>query len=522
MLSIMIIDDEDLIRRGLEKIVSKLSEEYVVVGSFSNGFEASQELNRLTPDVVITDIKMPYMDGLQFIEELRHRLPDTRCLILSGYNDFDYARTAMQYGVKDYLIKPVDKEELIANLSQIHEDLKAAKQEKEKEQLLSKKAQMSDLLLREQLLRKLLGGEGREAKEGNAGMSAEGATPAAFEQSYAVLTVRASNQAMKEQILDWGRTMASQGIDSVAMEAQIVALIVPSEKEEELGKRAHGTALRLMNDLQFAAKGKFVAGISGGYIGSGTAASAYQEALALSYAGIYKREAFGFVTAKEGANVSVEPAFFTALMEGDFTHALERLDAEGIGAAVQRMFVEIERVRPPYAELVQFMANLLYTAVQKVDGLLDELVKLTPPGVGVYQSVADFFNLTELKERILHLLELSLYRLASLRKEGNRVIETVKQLIQQDYDKDLELTELSEKVFLNPSYLSTLFKQEMGQTITQYVLQLRMMKAKELLKKRLDLKVYEVGEQVGYPDSIYFNKVFKKMVGITPKEYRNL
>ncbi|WP_127498210.1 response regulator transcription factor [Paenibacillus glycanilyticus] len=520
MLSIMIIDDEDLIRRGLEKIISKLNEEYLVVGSFSNGFEASQELDRLSPDVVITDIKMPYMDGLQFIEELRRRLPDARCLILSGYNDFDYARTAMQYGVKDYLIKPVDKEELLANLTHIHKELKEAKQEKEKEQLLSKKAQMSDLLLREQQLRRLLGGDKDTAV--SAGVE-ELSLPVVFGCPYAVLAVRASNQGMKEQLLEWGRTMAAEGIESVAMEAQIIALLVPAPKEEETGRLAHKTALRLMSDLQFAAKGKFAIGISGGYQGSDKAICAYQEALALSCAGIYKREAFAVVTGKEGPNAPADPAFFTGLLTGGFTQALERLDAEGIGAAVQRMFAEIERVRPPYADLVQFMANLLYTAVQKVDGLLDELVKLTPPGVGVYQSVADFFNLTELKERIQHLLELSLYRLASARKEGgNRVIETVKQLIQQDYDKDLELTELSEKVFLNPSYLSTLFKQETGLTITQYVLQLRMMKAKELLKKRLDLKVYEVGEQVGYPDSIYFNKVFKKMVGITPKEYRNL
>lgn len=519
MLSIMIIDDEDLIRRGLEKIISKLNEDYLVVGSFSNGFEASQELDRLAPDVVITDIKMPYMDGLQFIEELRRRLPDTRCLILSGYNDFDYARTALQYGVKDYLIKPVDKEELLANLSHIHEELKAAKQEKEKEQLLSKKAQISDLLLKEQQLRKLLGGDLEAPFAGEAGGFSMSTV---LEQSYAVLTIRASSQGMKEQLLEWGRTMAASGLECAVMEAQIVALLVPCQKEEETGKLAHKTALCLINELQFAAKGKFVIGISSSYKGSAAAAAAYNEALALSYAGIYKREPFAIVTVKEGANASVDPAFFTGLMEGEFTKALERLDVDGIGAAVHDLFVEIERVKPPYADIVQFMANLLYSAVQKVDGLLDELVKLTPPGIGVYQSVADFFSFTELKERILHLLELSLYRLASVRKEGgNRVIETVKQLIQQDYDKDLELTELSEKVFLNPSYLSTLFKQEMGQTITQYVLQLRMMKAKELLKKRLDLKVYEVGEQVGYPDSIYFNKVFKKMVGVTPKEYRN-
>lgn len=519
MLSIMIIDDEDPIRRGLEKIISRLSEHYMVVGSFTNGFEASQELDRLAPDVIITDIKMPYMDGLRFIEELRRRLPEARCLILSGYNDFEYARTAMKYGVDDYLIKPVDKEELLANLSRIHEQVKAARQEKAKEELLSQKARMSDLLLKEQLLRKLLSGETAAAE-----LNGTEAEPilAALSKPFAVLAIRASSQGMKEQLLDWGRAMAPSGMGSAAVESQVVALILPGSGMEETVRLAHRTALRLMNELQFEAKGKFVIGVSGEYEGAELAAAAYREALSAALAGIYKREPFAVVLAKETGSLAPDPSLATRWMDGAFAGSLERLDAEGVRGSLEEIFREIERVKLPYPDLAQFMANLLYTAVQKVDGLLDELVKLTPPGVGVYQSVADFFTVGELKERVVHLLELGVYNLAATRKDGgNRVIETIKQLILQDYDKDVELTELSEKVFLNPSYLSTLFKQETGLTITQYVLQLRIMKSKELLKKRLDLKVYEVGEQVGYPDSIYFNKVFKKAVGVTPKEYRN-
>src|SRR4051794_24171046 len=92
MLRIIIIDDEETIRIGLEKIITKARADYSVVGTFSNGRDALAELARLEPDVVITDIKMPYMDGLQFIQALKEQRPLVRCIILSGYNDFDYAR----------------------------------------------------------------------------------------------------------------------------------------------------------------------------------------------------------------------------------------------------------------------------------------------------------------------------------------------------------------------------------------------------------------------------------------------
>lgn len=102
----------------------------------------------------------------------------------------------------------------------------------------------------------------------------------------------------------------------------------------------------------------------------------------------------------------------------------------------------------------------------------------------------------------------------------SRTIGQVKQLIEQGYKQEIHLSQLAKKVYLTPSYLSKRFKTEMNKTITDYIIEVRMKKAKELLRERLDLKVYEVAELVGYPDPVYFNKLFKKEVGMTPREYR--
>src|SRR5689334_625918 len=114
-MNVMIVDDEEWIRHGLQKILSRMELEVTVVASCGNGMEAVTELSAMRPgdvEVLITDIKMPVMDGLKLIEWVRGKLPDVQVIVLSGFSDFEYARKAMRFMVKDYLLKPVDKYEL--------------------------------------------------------------------------------------------------------------------------------------------------------------------------------------------------------------------------------------------------------------------------------------------------------------------------------------------------------------------------------------------------------------------------
>ncbi|WP_276357748.1 response regulator [Cohnella caldifontis] len=116
MLNLMIVDDEQRIRTGLERVLSKLPVPLNIAGSYANGMDALTAALRMDPcdlDMVITDIEMPVMNGLQFIEELRKYNPSLHIVILSGYSEFEYARKAIRFGISDYLLKPVDKTELL-------------------------------------------------------------------------------------------------------------------------------------------------------------------------------------------------------------------------------------------------------------------------------------------------------------------------------------------------------------------------------------------------------------------------
>ncbi|WP_237392015.1 response regulator transcription factor [Paenibacillus dendrobii] len=111
----MIVDDEEVIRLGLEKIISKMDLDVTVIGSFGNGMDALNQLSKYNPgevDCLITDIKMPMMDGLRLIEHVREKLDRLAIIVLSGFSEFEYARQALRFGVMDYLLKPIDKMQL--------------------------------------------------------------------------------------------------------------------------------------------------------------------------------------------------------------------------------------------------------------------------------------------------------------------------------------------------------------------------------------------------------------------------
>ncbi|MFC0212312.1 response regulator [Paenibacillus chartarius] len=122
-MNVIIVDDEEFIRLGIAKILSKSELPVHIAGLYANGMEAWAELSKLAPgelDVLITDIKMPVMDGLRLIEKVKEKMPDLPVIILSGFNEFEYARQALRFGVTDYFLKPLDKYELCQALWKLY------------------------------------------------------------------------------------------------------------------------------------------------------------------------------------------------------------------------------------------------------------------------------------------------------------------------------------------------------------------------------------------------------------------
>jgi len=132
MINVMIVDDEEMIRLGMQKIVTKLDLPIHIVGSYGNGIDAWSRIDGMASgelDVLITDIKMPFLGGLQLIERVRSKLPHIAIVVLSGFSEFEYARTALRYGVREYLLKPVDKRQLHHILSKLLEERLAERAE---------------------------------------------------------------------------------------------------------------------------------------------------------------------------------------------------------------------------------------------------------------------------------------------------------------------------------------------------------------------------------------------------------
>jgi two-component system response regulator YesN len=170
-------------------------------------------------------------------------------------------------------------------------------------------------------------------------------------------------------------------------------------------------------------------------------------------------------------------------------------------------------------EIFSLCKKIVYIAAKEISLFQDELDRLYGTGFDLRREI-EGLHLYDIQRRLSDILQRVVSAVCEQRdRQGKRVIEAVKQIIIREYDKHLELAELSERVHLNPSYLSRMFKQETGETVTNYLIRVRIEKAKELLSGEMGLNVYEVSEKVGYSDSMYFTKLFKRMVGVTPKEY---
>ncbi|QGQ98360.1 response regulator [Paenibacillus psychroresistens] len=524
MLRIIIIDDEETIRIGLEKIITKARADYSVVGTFSNGRDALAELARLEPDVVITDIKMPYMDGLQFIQALKEQRPLVRCIILSGYNDFDYARRSLHFGVTDYLIKPVDKQELFINLDHITEAIVRERLESEREMLQDHKAKRNDYLEQEIVLRKRMLGELPTVEmDASDKEEMEDKQQNLLEETYVVLAMRVSDKLMCEYLLAQFRIGKLKECAITSMGEQAMAVLLSINSNEDPYTQVQRFCSKLTREVRSQGDPEQIGiGVSQFFQSKEQLQHAYSEALQAVHYNIYRLDTAYFSFFKDVKHKTLDLALMTNLLDQELTQALELSNREAVRFSMQLIFKELEHIKPTYEEVVRVLSNIFYVACMRCDGLSNEIAQLTKPDFNIYDSVKQYLTLKQMCKWLLDLLDDALKNLEEKRLgSGSRVIETVKQMLHAQYNQEIELTELSDMVFLNASYLSFLFKQETGQTITQYLLEIRMMKAKELLRARMDLKVYQIGELVGYADAMYFNKLFKKTIGITPKDFRS-
>lgn len=528
---VILVDDEEDVRQAIAEKLDWPSLGFEVSGEASNGEEALELCEALEPDVVLTDIRMPFMDGLEFCKRLKQVHPGVKILIFSGYDDFEYAKQAIQLEVEEYILKPIDADELAAVFSRMKNVLDKEILQKRDVQRLRAYYEQSLPMMRQQFITSLLE-SGMETELLEWGIEEYGIQKSSCGYCVALIKVAEEKEA-RSSIQDTGhaqymRLSAQEIIKETIggeLDIQIVSLpdsiavlitLKPNQDAKSIASRLNillPVSKKLLNLTLCIGLGKVYPSLEEISESAREASDALQYRRMMEtgqciyigdiepgspiYTGGESRQIDTIVRKiKIGTEEELEDSIFSLL---------RHIKQSGLGMAQYRLFVlEIT------AELMRLARA--YRLDETGDETLDELLA---------RSVSRFDDLDSLGKWMLELCK----RLHSLirreRKDsGRRTIEKAIEHINLNYnDCNLSVDSMSGVLNLSPAYFSTLFKKETGHGFVGYLTRLRMEKALEYLNTTDD-KTYVIAEKVGYSDPNYFSYVFKRQYGVSPSKYR--
>lgn len=521
-MKILIVDDEKLARDAIECIIVSANCEMNVCAKASNEKEAFAMYKEYSPDVVITDICMDGVGGLNLIEEIRSYDENSNIIVLSAYEKFEYAKKAYESGAEFYLLKPIDEDELIRKLLIIKERVESDKKG------INDKAKYLDVV-REKYFKELFTNSFAEVDNFNEICNVFGIK--SF-KSFVVakvcianfygLTKEEQKEAEESLIITIEHFEDMHGDKCVKIKMSDCEWAVVEFFDEEKDENAIVTNLQgvfLSLQEQFALvfdKTTISIGLSNIYSNPQYIYDAYNEANEMIYSTAWQGK--GSIINKGGITSYENQVIYMTKdeLEKIYTSCLSN-DTEGAFENVDEYFERIRRIR--YVEIrviCNAVAEAIISIIRNITKNESDMQHIFEERTNLFSEMQNCKNLDELagrvKEKISKVLE---YTKTTSESETLRKIVNI---VNRDYAKPITVEDVAEELHFSSSYLMRLFKYETGQTFHTYLTEYRIKKAAELLKNE-NLKVSEVSELVGYTDSNYFGQVFKRIMGIPPQKY---
>ncbi|MDR1950520.1 MAG: response regulator [Spirochaetaceae bacterium] len=538
MIKMIIVDDEYIILDSLNTLVDWASIGVEVVGTADNGAAAIDLTLKQRPDIILSDISMPYFSGLEMLETLRrHDLP-TEVIFITAYGKFEYARDAIRYGVFDYILKPINEELLLQTVARCAGKIR---EERTRQRLLEqasgenrrqREALLTDCLLRgrapaEAALRELFAADTPGGPPQDPGAlvatlaglwrrdSGDFDLPPVFPPSTPVFPLRAAPDHTLLLILtpekpprDWAPWVSLEKYWTALFPGGIVT-VSESADWETCFKRAYA-----------------------------------QVSLALIGVRIH-REKTGESPENGSISAGRGPVFFEDLRPSVNTRIETGSGAGGTGAnsagagyaPIERCIREGRTGAVPgllYRYFLGFLAgDSLYDpdlvklrCIELTERLIREEGSMLPPPpedhiMGIKKSIAACDSFAEVFDRVSVILK-GLCGETAEAGMGNkkRLVRQTIRYIRKHYGEAISLPHAAAQLAISPNYLSKLFSAEMGETFSHYLLEFRIRQAEKFLLQSND-KVYEIAGKVGYSDVVHFSKVFKHCTGLSPNRYRN-
>ena len=542
MISVFLVEDEIVMREGIRNNINWASEGYDFVGEAGDGELAYPMIRDLKPDIVITDIRMPFMDGLELSRLIKKDLPSTRIIILSGYDDFSYAREAISIGVTDYLLKPISGTQLLEAIGKVSDGIKAEQDQQIFMERYRKEREENRILEKRMLFRDLVAG-GRSMPEILDKGKALGINLVAGAYGIVMFQVRLSDENNVEGQITESYSESIESITSFlrdkfeneSQDVQVYEQLGGVFVFLVLGKDRSATSQnveKLLADLEAMMADK--TGLHY-YAGIGCVVDRVRE-IGRSYDSANKAFAHRFLydtsmvfdgqneqdDDRKSPGINIDEIDIGKLDRRIVMSFLRNGSLEEIGHFVEdfventgrgnfkslifRQYISVDL----YITVVSFLESIGYSK-EEISGSLGD--------IGDGQSSLDDTKETEkyINDILQNALEM---RNKVSDSRYSSLINGARNYIFDHYsDEDISLNQVAASVNISPNHFSSVFKKETGETFIEFLTRVRMDKAKELLTAT-DMKASEIGYTIGYRDPHYFSYIFKKTQNITPRQYR--
>ena len=519
MYKILIIEDEVWISALIRSILEEGVPSVYVVGEAANGQQALDMIAQLQPDIVFTDINLPLINGLQVIEQAKAAGFTGRFVVISGYNDFTYVQQALRLGAEDYLLKPIDDTELCELVTRLTGDLDiAAKAEMS--------ANQNNAIIKAQLLNRLIMRKFiplPTCNEFYATHFSEGmfsCVAAKFNAGCLAAKEKFSERSKElEQLLLTEVGALCNEVISIPRGAFFVLLLGYPTQSAEAVQRGLEKGSREYVESQTSATSAVI-GLSGVH----EEFSAFQESCRQTIWTVNARCAWGSHVAYAAdayLDLDRNVCAVTDSERKSLAKTLEEIESNSTLQWIQKhLATEIEQNRITDAEaflLLPYATALLDVFFETVSREFPQ----TPVRRENYVSqIENCITVQDLQNYITELVRTVKADIQEQKKTADHTIEHITEYISTHLTDTLSLEEVAAAVYLTPGYLSEYFKSKIGTNFKDYVLRLRMERAKQLLGRHVN--VQEISVRCGYSDVKYFSKVFKKYYGVTPTEFRRI
>ena len=534
MYKVLIVDDEKYVISLIEKLIDWEKLGMKVVGSAGDGMKGVELVEELKPDILIADVKMPGFDGISLVKRVREIDRDIKFIIISGHKKFEYAKSVMKYNVEDYILKPIDKEELEGILQKISKELDEKSEQRKNEGKINKWMDSNRLLMNDQFMEELYNKSLFSKKQSIEEINQRYFTELGnYVYRCAIIQLNGLNVTMEASFVEDFLSTLKKYIDQKNGENERpvmsrigyhqILLLLESAQEKMSSvntvlEHILGEALRMGSKYS----GLKVAFSVGKPVRLDTNVMGLEETLDSARAALNKRftDGYGLILLAENKNSAENTEIDVNQLKG-LGKALRSTSESEITQKIHGIYdsVKNEGFKNPdiyivaaykiNEELYQYLR--LFSNAERMQKKLEEQLE---------KRIIEATSIAELKKLLVqHICENMEQLIGDSKSNLSPAIRTAKIFIANNYKQDIGLGDVARVVNLSSVYFSGLFKKEMGENFVDYLNRVRIDAAKVLLKDVRN-NIGEIAEQCGFSDTRYFAKIFKRSVGITPSDYR--